>query len=137
MERHPLRTACALLVLVAGPAAAAEGARAKSGDRAAQEKAAHEKAADKSPPVIGCPSLANYRMLVRAGSAGAAATLADPKADHLGCTALPRGRITGVADHVVLGGQAYECAAVQGTTACHWMEAGTRPAPTGRPAVAR
>ncbi|SDA31371.1 hypothetical protein SAMN02799622_05000 [Methylobacterium sp. UNC378MF] len=77
------------------------------------------------PPVIGCPSLANYRMLMRDGAAAAAAHLADPKADHLGCAALARAELTGIVDKVTLGGQSYDCAAVRGTTACHWIEPGT------------
>ncbi len=57
------------------------------------EKAQAEKAA-KAPaaPVIACPSVANYRMLMQSGPSAAAATLNDPKADHLGCAALPRNR---------------------------------------------
>lgn len=79
------------------------------------------------PPVIGCPSLANYRMLMRDGAAAAAAHLADPKADHLGCAAMARTEFTGIVDKVTLGGQSYDCAGVRGTTACHWVAPGTLP----------
>jgi len=53
---------------------------------------------------------------------------ADPKADHLGCAALPRQRIGAVVDRVTLAGRSYDCAAVKDTTVCHWVEAGTLPA---------
>ena len=78
-------------------------------------------------PVIGCPSLANYRLLRRQApdEAAAAARLADPKADHLGCAAFPRDRVAALADHVALGGQAYDCLSLQGTAICHWTEGGT------------
>ena len=33
--------------------------------------------------------------------------------------------MTGIVDRVVLGGQSYDCAGVRGTTACHWIEAGS------------
>jgi hypothetical protein len=139
IERHLARDALsaavsALLLLAPAPALGQPGAKPKAAqdrgqdrgqDKPAPERPAAEKTA--APPVIGCPSLANYRMLMRGGPAAAAVALADPKADHLGCAALPRGRITGTADRVVLGGRAYTCASVQGTTACHWMEAGAGP----------
>lgn len=78
-------------------------------------------------PVIGCPSLANYRLLRRetADAGAAAARLADPKADHLGCIAIGRDRASALFDHVALGGQAYDCVALQGTAICHWTSAGT------------
>lgn len=107
-------------------------------DRASQDRTGHDKAASDRKnagpaggQVIGCPSLANYRMLMHDGAPAAAAVLADPKADHLGCTLMSRADITGLADRVSLGGRNYECAGVPGTTACHWMEAGAagRPAP--------
>lgn len=101
--------------------------------RSTPDKAASDKAADRrgGPPVIGCPSLANYRMLMQGGAPAAAAQIADPKADHLGCIVLPRADITGIADRVTLGGQSYDCASLRATTACHWVEAGTvdRPGP--------
>ncbi|WP_375454232.1 hypothetical protein [uncultured Methylobacterium sp.] len=79
-----------------------------------------------SAPVIGCPSLANYRLLRReTAGAAAAARLADPKADHLGCVAFPRDRVAALADHVALGGEAYDCLSLQGTAVCHWTAAGT------------
>jgi hypothetical protein len=120
------------LSLAAAPALAQTANRAtgragvdKSQDKT-QDKTQDKGGADRrgGPPVIGCPSLANYRMLMRAGLQAAAAQLADPKADHLGCTALARAEITGIVDRVSLGGQSYECAGLRGTTACHWFEAG-------------
>lgn len=97
--------------------------------RGAPDKAAADRRG--GPPVIGCPSLANYRMLMQGGAQAAAAQIADPKADHLGCIVLPRADITGIADRVTLGGQSYDCASLRATTACHWVEAGTvdRPGP--------
>ncbi len=67
-------------------------------------------------------------MLMHDGAPAAAATLADPKADHLGCAALPRNRIGGIVDRVTLGGRSYDCAAVKDTTVCHWVETGALPA---------
>ncbi len=64
---------------------------------------------------------------MQSGPAAAAATLNDPKADHLGCAALPRNRIGSVVDRVTLAGRAYDCAAVKDTTVCHWMDAGALP----------
>jgi hypothetical protein len=87
-----------------------------------------EKPRAPAAPVIACLSLANYRMLMHDGPAAAAAILADPKADHLGCAALPRNRVGAVVDRVTLAGRAYDCAAVKDTTACHWVEAGALPA---------
>lgn len=86
-------------------------------------------------PVIGCPSLANYRLLRReaAGGTAAAARLADPKADHLGCAAFPRDRVAALADHVALGGEAYDCLSLQGTAVCHWTAAGTVSPPARTP----
>lgn len=80
-----------------------------------------------STPVIGCPSLANYRLLRRDAPDEAAATarLADAKADHLGCAAFPRDRVAALADHVALGGTGYDCLTLQGTAICQWTAAGT------------
>ncbi|MDP4005402.1 hypothetical protein [Methylobacterium sp. NEAU K] len=128
-----LRLAVLALGLCAGQALGQQGGRAPA--RTGPDRAAHDKGApvrSGAPQVIGCPSLANYRMLMRGGAPAAAALLADPKADHLGCSTLSRGEITGIADRVSLGGESYDCAGVRGTTTCHWMEAGA----TGRPAPA-
>ncbi len=147
MTRVLLRGAALALALWAVPASGQQGTRApgkpgldKPGldklgtDRPSPEKAADRRVPDRSgaPPVIGCPSLANYRILMRQGGPAAAAVLADPKADHLGCAALPRGRFTGIADRVALGSQSYDCASVQGTASCHWVEAGTVPVAADR-----
>lgn len=139
MRRVPLRIAALGLGLglatglglglAAAPAQGEPGVKpaAKPGpEKSGPDRNAPDKGG--AAPLIGCPSLANYRMLMRPGAPAAAAVLADPKADHLGCTALPQGRITGISDRVALGGRSYECANVQGTTACHWMEASQMPA---------
>ena len=121
-----LRIAAVALALAAIPALAQQPARTPG--RAAADKAGQDKGGPDrrgGPPVIGCPSLANYRMLLHDGPHAAAARLADPKADHLGCSVLSRAEITGIVDRVVLGGQSYDCAGVRGTTACHWIEPGT------------
>ncbi|AWN37594.1 hypothetical protein [Methylobacterium radiodurans] len=83
-------------------------------------------AAKKSPPVIGCASLANYRLLMRqvGDAAGAAALVADPKADHLGCGAINPETVTGIGDHVALDGQAYDCLGLRSTGVCQWVAAG-------------
>ncbi|QEE38732.1 MULTISPECIES: hypothetical protein [unclassified Methylobacterium] len=136
MTRMLLRVAALALGLCAVPALGQPAAKAPA--RAGQDRTGHGKAASDRKnagpaggQVIGCPSLANYRMLMHDGAPAAAAVLADPKADHLGCTLMSRADITGLADRVSLGGRNYECAGVPGTTACHWMEAGAagRPAP--------
>lgn len=145
MTRVLLLGATLALALPAAAAFGQQGAKAlgkpgaekpaperSSSDRRAQERQGQDRSAP--TPVIGCPSLANYRLLMRRGGPAAAALLADPTADHLGCAALPRGRLTGIADRVALGAQSYDCASVQGTTACHWMEAGTVATPATRTA---
>lgn len=134
MTRVLLRGAALALALSVAPASGQQGARppGKPGpEKTGPERRAPERSG--APPVIGCPSLANYRLLMRGGGPAAAALLADPNADHLGCTALPRGRLTGITDRAALGAQSYDCASVQGTAACHWMEAGTIAAPPARP----
>jgi len=120
MTRVSLRIAVVALGLSVPPASGQTANRAPA--RTGPDKAAADRRS--GPPVIGCPSLANYRMLMRGGAQAAAAQLADPKADHLGCTALSRADITGIVDRVSLGGQSYDCAGLRATTACHWIEAG-------------
>lgn len=113
------------------PAAAQQAPRPKgekSGEKMGEKTVADRPTRAPAAPVIACPSVANYRMLMQGGTAAAAATLADSKADHLGCTALPRNRIGAVVDRVTLAGRSYDCAAVKDTTVCHWVEAGTLPA---------
>ncbi len=81
-----------------------------------------------SIPAIGCPSLANLRILLRVSEGNAvtaAASLADPKADHLGCVLLARDTVTAVADHAALNASDYDCVAITGTSICHWTIAGT------------
>lgn len=103
-----MRAVLPLLLCLAGPALA------------------QSTAAKKPPPVIGCASLANYRLLMRqtGDAAAAAALLADPKADHLGCGAITPESVTGISDHVALDGQAYECLGLQSTGVCQWVTAG-------------
>ncbi|MCJ2048557.1 hypothetical protein [Methylobacterium sp. J-070] len=140
MTGRLLRIAALALGLCAAPALGQQPGRAPGRpvpDRGAADKGASDKGvADRrgGPPVIGCPSLANYRMLMRGGVQEAAAQLADPKADHLGCAPLSRAEITGIVDRVSLAGQSYDCAGIRGTTVCHWIEAGAsgRPGPPGR-----
>ncbi|MCJ2121247.1 hypothetical protein [Methylobacterium sp. J-077] len=127
-----LRVATLALGLSAMPALGQPAAKAPA--RPGQDRAAHDKTGPDrkgAGQVIGCPSLANYRMLLHDGAAAAASVLADPKADHLGCTLVTRSDITGLVDRVTLGDRSYECAALPTTTVCHWMEAGAaaRPAP--------
>ncbi|MBP1183927.1 hypothetical protein [Methylobacterium sp. PvR107] len=132
MTRRLLRIAAVAFALSALPALAQQPARTPG--RAAADKAGPDKGGPDrrgGPPVIGCPSLANYRMLLHDGPQAAAARLADPKADHLGCSALTRAEMTGIVDRVVLGGQSYDCAGVRGTTACHWIESGASAARAG------
>jgi len=132
MSRRPPLLAALLCASLLGanllgaclPAQAQQPLRPKAGEKAAADKAARGPA---PAAVIACPSVANYRMLMQAGATAAAATLADPKADHLGCAALARTELTGIVDKVTLGGQSYDCAGVRGTTACHWIAPGTIP----------
>ena len=129
MTRVSLRLAVLALGLSVLPASGQTTGRAPA--RTGPDKAVDRRT---GPPVIGCVSLANYRMLMHGGAQAAAAQLADPKADHLGCAALSRADITGIADRVSLGGQSYDCAGLRNTTACHWIETGAadRPGPAGR-----
>ncbi|GJE18897.1 hypothetical protein [Methylobacterium marchantiae] len=81
-----------------------------------------------SAPAIGCPSLANLRLLLRQSEGDAkkaAATLADPKADHLGCSLLGRDTVNAITDHAALNGNDYDCVGVTGTSICSWTIAGT------------
>lgn len=94
----------------------------------------------KAAPAIGCPSLANLRILLRRSSgdtAAAAASLADEKADHLGCLVLGRDKVTAIVDRAAFDGSAYDCVSLQGTSVCHWTLAGTvtpaAPAPPREP----
>ena len=86
-------------------------------------------------PVIACPSLANYRLLRREApdEAAARARLADGRADHLGCTAHPRDRVSALAEHLVLGGTPYDCLTLQGTAVCQWTTAGAVDLPAAKP----
>lgn len=93
-------------------------------------------------PVIGCPSLANLRRLLREAKddqAAALAVLANEHADHLGCGLVPRERVATLADHVALGGRSYDCLGLRDTAVCHWTLAGAvappDPAPASRPAA--
>ncbi|MCF4124060.1 hypothetical protein [Methylobacterium sp. SyP6R] len=77
--------------------------------------------------VLTCGSLANLRILLAetAGDPAAIrARLADPKADHLGCSRVGRDRIEGNAERVVIGGTAYDCLAVKETSLCRWALSG-------------
>lgn len=81
-----------------------------------------------SAPAIGCPSLANLRLLLRQSGGDAkiaAATLADPKADHLSCNLLGRDTVNAITDHAALNGNEYDCVGVTGTSICSWTIAGT------------
>ena len=130
-----MRSAILPLLLVASLLVASPAAHAEAPAKPARPAAAVQ--GPVSAPVIGCPSLANYRLLRRDApdEAAAAARLADPKADHLGCTAYPRDRVAGLADHVALGGGSYDCLTLQGTAICQWTTAGTVSLPSaGKPA---
>lgn len=81
-----------------------------------------------SAPAIGCPSLANLRLLLRQSEGDlkkAAATLANPKADHLSCNLLARDTVNAITDHAALNGNEYDCVGVIGTSICSWTIAGT------------
>jgi hypothetical protein len=81
-----------------------------------------------SAPAVGCPSLANLRLLLRQSKDDAAAAvvlLGDDKADHLGCAAIPRDTVAGIAEHLTLNGSAYDCLTLRTTSICHWVVAGT------------
>lgn len=82
-------------------------------------------APNRAVPVVACPSLANLRLLIQRSGDAAAAVLADAKADHLGCILLERDLVLSVPDRVALGGRAYECLAIHGTSVCHWTIAGS------------
>lgn len=89
--------------------------------------------------VAACPSLASLRILIKRGRddpGAAAAILADAKADHLGCILLERERIASIAERVGFNGSDYECLAIQGTSVCHWIIAGSLPVPAPKPPAA-
>jgi len=114
--RRGLAGAGLVLALLAGPA----------GAQRAKPPAAPAKPA---PPekVVTCGALSNLRILMaETGGDPAAikARLADPKADHLGCTQIGRDRVEGNAERVVVGGTAYDCLKVKETSLCRWTLSG-------------
>ncbi|MFH6785324.1 MULTISPECIES: hypothetical protein [Methylobacterium] len=111
-----LARSCLLLGLLAGPAVA-QRARPSA---PAPAKAVPEK-------VVTCGALANLRILMAETGGDPAAIrtrLADPKADHLGCTRVGRDRIDGNAERVVIGGTAYDCLKVKDSSLCRWTLSG-------------
>ena len=124
----------AVTLALSAPGGAAQGTGQGTGARAGDQKAAARPAS-----VVGCTSLANLRGLLRSAGEDRAAALAvasDPKSD-LGCSAVDRATVTGLADHVALNGRAYDCLTLKGTAVCHWTVAGavTPPErPAGKPA---
>lgn len=117
-----VRSAAALSALLGMAASPAQAQPAKP--------AAPAQAATAAPaaPAIGCPSLANLRLLLRQSDGKAtlaAAVLADPKADHMSCTVLGQDRVNAITDHAALNGNDYDCVGVNGTSVCYWTVAGT------------
>ncbi|WP_132256497.1 hypothetical protein [Methylobacterium segetis] len=131
-----------LLALAAAPAAAQGTGQSAS---PAARKAAPAPPSNAAAPFVGCPSLANLRLLLRSNRGelpAVAAILADERADHLGCALVGRDRVQALADHVELGGTAYDCLSLQGTGICHWTLAGlvtpaAGAAPRAKPAAER
>ncbi|MET7246462.1 hypothetical protein ABZT49_24195 [Methylobacterium sp. EM32] len=77
--------------------------------------------------VLMCGALSNLRILLAETGGNPAAIktrLADPRADHLGCTRVGRDRIEGNAERVVIGGTAYDCLKVKETSLCRWTLSG-------------
>lgn len=77
--------------------------------------------------VIGCPSLANLRILMRRANAdatAAAAIVTNDQADHLGCVVLARDSVLALQEHLSLNGKAYDCVSLKNTGICHWVLAG-------------
>jgi hypothetical protein len=107
-----------VLALLADPACAQQKPRAP------EPKAPAKPAGDK---VLTCGALSNLRILMAETGGNPAAIrtrLADPKADHLGCTRVARDRIEGNAERVVIGGTAYDCLKVKETSLCRWTPSG-------------
>lgn len=78
-------------------------------------------------PAVGCPSLANLRILLRQvgdDPAAAAAVLSNEKADHLGCLVVAREAVTAMSEHINLNGRGYDCVTLRTTSVCHWTVAG-------------
>lgn len=125
MRRFPFPAVVLTTLLAAMPAFGQPASKARPAEKAAERPSRPPAPA---APVIACPSVVNYRMLMHDGPAAAATALADPKADHLGCASIPRNKIGAIVDRVTLGGRSYDCAAVRDTTVCHWVEAGMLPA---------
>jgi hypothetical protein len=85
-------------------------------------------AAPSQPPVIGCASLVNLRLLMRqtkTDAVAAAALLGNDQADHLGCVVLARDAVTALREHLTLNGNVYDCLSLKTTTVCHWVVAGS------------
>ncbi|WP_236960414.1 hypothetical protein [Methylobacterium durans] len=124
-----LRCVPLLLLALAG----VPGAATAQGPAPKKAPAAPATPAAAPAPFVGCPSLANLRLLLRTNRgdpAAVAALLADERADHVGCALIGRERVQALADHVELGGASYDCLSLQGTGICHWTLAGTvAPAP--------
>ncbi|GEP04758.1 hypothetical protein [Methylobacterium oxalidis] len=123
----PARAAPLLLLLLTVAPGVAQGTAP------APRKAAPATPAAAPAPFVACPSLANLRLLLRTNRndpAAVSAILADDRAEHLGCALIGRERVQALADHVELGGTAYDCLSLQGTGTCHWTLSGTAaPAP--------
>lgn len=108
-----------VLALLAQPAGAQQKPRTPE-PKAPARPAGPEK-------VLTCGALSNLRILLAETGGNPAAIrtrLADPKADHLGCTRVGRDRIEGNAERVVIGGTAYDCLKVKETSLCRWTLSG-------------
>ena len=116
----PLKSVCVAIMLVAQ----ANPAFAQSGKGPGAQDT---RSASGSRPVIGCPSLANLRMVLKTTGDDVIAAIpiiTDPRSD-LGCSVLDPASVTGIADHLSLNEKAYECLISRGTSICHWTVAGS------------
>ncbi|WP_162561320.1 hypothetical protein [Methylobacterium terrae] len=114
-HRIPAGGAWLVLALLAGPAAAQRAKAPAPAGKPVPEK------------VVTCGALSNLRILMAETGGDPAAIrtrLADPKADHLGCTRTGRDRIEGNAERVVVGGTAYDCLKVKESSLCRWTPSG-------------
>lgn len=125
LRRTAFRAVPAAFAALTAFAASAEPPPAQR--RAAPAPPAGKAAAPAAATIPGCPSLANLRRILRdtrEDPAAIAAFFADERADRLGCGPVARERVVSLADHVVLGGESYDCLGLKETVVCHWTRAG-------------
>lgn len=129
----PLKRVCVAMLLAAQSTTASAQSVSGKGSTSPESRSATG-----AHPLIGCPSLANLRMVLKQTGGNVAAAIpiiTNPRSD-LGCAVLDPASVTNVTDHVSLNDQSYECLLARGTTICFWTLAGSLP-PTTKPPASR